>query len=193
MLALGAIFASGAITAVGWIPFAMMDGSRKSAAAFANATFTFSARSTVLPATVSPGGRTTHFAADASARAVCFGESTKIKSLDEARPGAATPVSSTEALPSTVAPSASAKSFAVCFMTPPKLLIHEDRYSVASQEIVKRRFACRPGFPARVHPDPLLRIFSNDFFGDPRKSLSVFKDVALGVAGANQLQRRFEA
>src|SRR6266404_89338 len=193
MPAFGAIFASGAITAVGWIPFAMMDGSRKSAAAFANATFTFSARSTVLPATVSPGGRTTHFAADVSARAVCFGESTKIKSLDEARSGAATPVSSTEASPSTVAPSASAKSFAVCFMTPPKLLIREDRYRVGiSQEIVKRRFACRPGFPACVYPDPLLRIFSNDFFGDLRKSLRVFKDVARGVAGANQLQRRFE-
>jgi len=122
MLALGAIFANGAITALGCTPLAIVESSRNSAAALAKATFAFSARKTVFPATASPSGSTTHLAAEDSARAACFAESRKIRSADEARSGAATPVSSIDPSPSTTAPIAAAKLSAVCFITPPKNL-----------------------------------------------------------------------
>jgi len=98
---------------------AIVETSRNNAAALANATFAFSARKTAFPAAEIPGGNTMHLAAEASARAACLAESMKIRSADEARSGAATPVSSIIPSPSTTAPIAAAKLFAVCFITLP--------------------------------------------------------------------------
>ena len=64
-------------------------GSRKSAPALAKASFALFARRIVLPEITSEGGRITQFAAEACARARCFASCTKIRSLDEARSGAA--------------------------------------------------------------------------------------------------------
>src|SRR6266478_3302712 len=192
MLAFSAIFASGAITAVGCTPVAMIEASRNSAAAFAKATLASFARIIVFPVTESPGGRITHAAADALARAVCFAASTKIKSPDDARSGAATPANSIEASPSTTASILSAKSFAVCFITPPKSPLRANSCPASSQKIVKWRLALRPCLPTRMHPDPLFRIFSNNLFSHFRKALSIFDDVALCVACSNEFQRRFE-
>src|SRR5438552_13470660 len=97
----------------------MIEGSRKSDAALAKATFVFSERNTVLPPTERPRGTITHLAADASARETCFAESTKIRSLEDARSAAATPLNSSEPSPSTAAPIAALKSFAVYFIPPP--------------------------------------------------------------------------
>src|SRR6266700_6992162 len=193
MLAFNAIFASGAITAVGCTPVAMIEASRNRAAAFANATLASFARIIVFPVTESPGGRITHAAADALARAVCFAASTKIKSPDDARSGAATPVNSIEASPSTTASIASAKSFAVCFIMPPKSSIRANSCVLpGSQKIVNWQLALRSCLPTRMHPDPLFRILSNNLFSHFRKAPSVFDDVALCVACSNEFQRRFE-
>src|SRR5260221_2257997 len=174
MLAPGAIFASGATTAVGCTPFAITEASHSSAAAFANASFASFARNTGLPVTVNPAGKITHLAADASAPAAHFAESTKIKSLEEARSGAATPLSSTDPSPSSTAPITSAKSFAVYFIAPPRPTLRNNSPKHSSQEIVERRLAFWPRFPTRVYPHPLFRIFSNNLLGHLREKLGIF-------------------
>src|SRR5579863_10529471 len=171
----------------------MTAASRNSAAAFANASFASFARKTVLPSTVSPGGKITHLEADSPPLATCLAESTKIRSLEAARSGAATPASSIDPSPSNTAPIAAAKSFAIYFIAPPKPTRHNPSGKTSSQEIVKRRLALGPRFPARVHPHPLLRVFSNNLFGHFSEALRIFHNISFGIASSNQFQRRFES
>src|SRR5215472_9329728 len=192
MLALGETFASGAITTVGCTPCAITEGSRNSAAALAKATFVSLVRSRVLPDTEIPSGATTHCAAEAAARSVCFAVSTNIKSPDEARSGEATPLSSIEPLPSTAAPIFRAKSAAVVFIGSSDSVHESQVTNRQSQKVIQRRFAGRPRLPSCVNPNPLPRIPANDVFSHLREALRVFENVALGIAGANQVERRFK-
>src|SRR5215470_3434473 len=181
MPAVGEIFASGAMTAVACTPFAIAGGSESKPAARAKATFAFLARSTVFPAIEMPSGATMQRAPEAAARATCFGASTKMRSLDEARSGAATPVSSIAGSPSQVAPTAFASSATVFFIA--------SSDSFWSQKAIERRFACGPRLPPRMDPDPLLGIAANDTFCNLCKALRVFQNVALQISATNEFKR----
>src|SRR6185312_16235903 len=73
-----------------------------------------------------------------------------------------------------------------------KLETFEPRHSL-TEKFVEFGLAFGPRLPARVDPDPLLGMLSNDVFDDFGESLRVFEDIAVGVSGSNQIDGRFEA
>src|SRR5208283_1029394 len=107
--------------------------------------------------------------------------------------GAATPVNSNEASPSTFAPMACATSFAVLFIARFSSKSPSPRRSFYfSQEIVQRWFALRPVLPPRVHPHPLVRMPPDDLFNHLCEPPRILQYIALRISRSDQLHRRLE-
>ena len=72
-------------------------------------------------------------------------------------------------------------------------LLADSSSSWLTQKFVHFRLALRSRLPTRVHPNPLLRMLSNDLLDYLGKFLRVLEDIALSIARSNQFDGWFEA
>src|ERR1700719_1677977 len=83
---------------------------------------------------------------------------------------------------------AAASSPAVLVMVDPPVFL-----CIGLPHSVQIGLALRPRLPTSVDPDPLLGILANNLLDYLGEFLGIHEDVALGVAGANQLHGWFKA